>query len=337
MVHASAPVLGLRKRVLSPSKSFGATCHKASAKGGTISVGEPSSGEESDATSSDMAKKDHIPGVVPSVTSPGMGQAASNLCQTQEAVIGAKSVPSAPSKVSSSPWLSPTWNPRIPLSDNYFNLKTVNSLLSNAQSREKSLKILQYVAKLAAFILTNVFFGMDSSAVHLDKIAKTLSQARRCFKFFRWMKHFDDISVARSEGQRWVSSLLLFDVACNVIADISEDLCSLDRLGILPRGTLPVWAELYANYCQLVLAIVEIVVCSIRANRCQKLRLLPGDAVTLRRKCTTAYLELSKFIADIGKAFWDCELSFASELLFIVCGLWAAMVSTHKYALRALK
>ena len=31
-----------------------------------------------------------------------------------------------------------------------------------------------------------------------------------------------------------------------------------------------------------------------------------------------------------SQAFWDCELSFASELAFIFSGLWAALVSTHK-------
>ena len=35
-------------------------------------------------------------------------------------------------------------------------------------------------------------------------------------------------------------------------------------------------------------------------------------------------------LPNLSQAFWDCELSFASELAFILSGFWAALVSTHK-------
>merc|ERR1711907_388027 len=99
----------------------------------------------------------------------------------------------------------------------------------------------------------------------IEGVAKTLSQARRCFKFFRWLKHFEDLPVARCESNTIVSGILMVDIMCNICADISEDICSLERLGVMSKGTLPDWAEYYANFCQLVLAVVEIVVASIRA------------------------------------------------------------------------
>jgi len=202
--------------------------------------------------------------------------------------------------------------PRIPLSDHRVDLNTINVVLSSAQSREKCLKIVQYVFKLAAYLLLH-FAGMFALASRLQTWSKSVSQARRYFKFIRWMKHFQDIGAANEDFNRWFRKVLWFDILCNLAADISEDICSLERLGFLQAGTLPSETEYWANFCQL------------------------DPSVALGRRLTMANLELSKFVADVGKAFWDCELSFASEFLFCVCGLWAALVSTHKFIIKALK
>jgi len=132
--------------------------------------------------------------------------------------------------------------------------------------------------------------------------------------------------------------LLLLDVAANVVADVSEDITSLEKVGILKKGVLPKRTEYYANWCQLVLAVVEIAVSHVKARRAREKSAAAGhENVEKRRKHQMAELELSKFYADLLKAFWDCELSFASELAFCLSGLWAALVSSHKYALRAVK
>lgn len=234
----------------------------------------------------------------------------------------------------------------MPLCDRELDLCTVNVLLSSAQSREKCLKVLQYCAKLAAYLLALVStdLGLGRGAHHLAAswgrraagIAKGTSQARRLFKFFRWLKHFEDVKAARSEGSIRVKLLFFFSIMCNLAADISEDICSLERLGFLAAGTLPAWAEINSNRCQLVLVLVEISLALVRWARLRR-GALQDQQLSTRRRLWMAGLELSKFVADLGKAFWDCELSFASEILFILCGLWAAIVSTHKYALRALR
>eukprot|EP00443_Scrippsiella_acuminata_P044945 CAMPEP_0115188514 /NCGR_PEP_ID=MMETSP0270-20121206/11048_1 /TAXON_ID=71861 /ORGANISM="Scrippsiella trochoidea, Strain CCMP3099" /LENGTH=339 /DNA_ID=CAMNT_0002601695 /DNA_START=82 /DNA_END=1101 /DNA_ORIENTATION=+ len=232
--------------------------------------------------------------------------------------------------------------PRLPLCDKDLDLQSVNILLSSAQSREKCLKVLQYFAKLAAYLLalmsTHLGFahGADSWGRQAAVIAKGTSQARRLFKLFRWLKHFEDIGAARSEGNLRVRLLFFLSIACNLAADISEDICSMERLGFMAAGTLPVWAELNANRCQLILALVEIVLAIVRWVRSRR-ESLQNPRPATNRRLWMAGLELSKFIADLGKAFWDCEFSFASEIMFILCGLWAACVSTHKYALKALK
>lgn len=229
--------------------------------------------------------------------------------------------------------------PRLPLSDKRLNLQALSTLISSAQTREKALKILQYASKLAGYLLARAVRDLFW-AKHCDGLAKNLSTARRFFKFFRWLKHFEDIADARAEAEKSpaFSRLLYMDIACNLAADISEDFTSLEKVGILPKGRLPKRTEYYSNWCQLVLAVVEIAVSYVKASRT---RASASKQVTptlaTQRKVAMANLELSKFLADLGKAFWDCELSFASEFAFCVCGLWAALVSTHKYAVKALK
>eukprot|EP00931_Biecheleriopsis_adriatica_P069302 TRINITY_DN43168_c0_g1_i1.p1 TRINITY_DN43168_c0_g1~~TRINITY_DN43168_c0_g1_i1.p1 ORF type:complete len:244 (-),score=73.28 TRINITY_DN43168_c0_g1_i1:4-735(-) len=223
----------------------------------------------------------------------------------------------------------------LPLSDKAVDLKAANKMLSSAQTREKALKILQYSAKLFAYFLSRVSDG--SWGKHFEALGKGLSTARRFFKFMRFMKHFEDIAEAREEKNPAFRRLLLLDVACNVVADVSEDFTSLEKVGILKKGSLPKRTEYYSNWCQLVLAVVEIFVSKVKAQRAAEKAASPDASLEVQRKHTMAKLEFSKFVADLIKAFWDCELSFASELAFCISGLWAAIVSTHKYALRALK
>lgn len=224
----------------------------------------------------------------------------------------------------------------LPLSDAVVNLKAAGTLASNAQTREKALKILQYSAKLLAYLLAKSAREATTWSKHLEALSKNLSTARRFFKLFRWVKHFEDIADARSEKKPWFQKLLLLDVVANLAADLSEDFTSLEKVGILRKGTLPKRTEYYANWCQLVLACVEICVAYVKASRARE-KSGPNASISVQRKSVMANLELSKFAADLLKAFWDCELSFASELLFCISGLWAALVSTHKYALKVLK
>ena len=130
----------------------------------------------------------------------------------------------------------------------------------------------------------------------------------------------------------------------NIGADWAEDVCSLERIGFLPKGTLSVEFMLFAEYCQLVLALVEIFVTSVRARAEQQVteatEQIGGDAKTLlkqQRKLTMVRLELIKFVSDVGKALYDCELSFAHEGIFIGCSLFSAVVSTHKNMVKVLK
>eukprot|EP00746_Dinoflagellata_sp_MGD_P166336 gnl/MRDRNA2_/MRDRNA2_96153_c0_seq1.p1 gnl/MRDRNA2_/MRDRNA2_96153_c0~~gnl/MRDRNA2_/MRDRNA2_96153_c0_seq1.p1 ORF type:complete len:235 (-),score=58.33 gnl/MRDRNA2_/MRDRNA2_96153_c0_seq1:5-709(-) len=225
---------------------------------------------------------------------------------------------------------------QLPLSDHCLDLKIANKALSSAQTREKSLKILQYSAKLFEYLLARSF--KDSVwKKHWGTLAKTLSTARRFFKFNRWLKHLEDVDEAKAEKAKQWRNLLMFDIVCNIGADIAEDITSLEKVGIVPKGVLPARTEYYANWCQLVLAIVEIIVSGAKCKREREKKAKDPATLATSRKSAMADLEFSKFIADLGKAFYDCELSFASEFVFILCGLWAALVSTHKYLLRALK
>jgi len=139
--------------------------------------------------------------------------------------------------------------------------------------------------------------------------------------------------------------LLYFRVAANFGADWAEDVCSLERVSVLPSGTLSVEFMLFAEYCQFALALVEILVTSVRAQKeleVTRLAEASGEVsesklVTQQRKLALVRLELIKFVSDIGKAIFDCELSFAHEGIFIGCSLFSGVLSTHKNMVKILK
>ena len=55
-------------------------------------------------------------------------------------------------------------------------------------------------------------------------------------------------------------------------------------------------------------------------------------------KLTLQNLEVVKYVADLVKALWDCELKHvSSELAFILAGLVAGVLSTHKQMLKCMK
>ena len=85
---------------------------------------------------------------------------------------------------------------------------------------------------------------------------------------------------------------------------------------------------LFAEYCQLVLAVVEVVVTKARETKekhvfdlARSVGASSTELTKLRRKCAMVRLEMCKFVSDLGKAFYDCELRFAHEGVFIGCAL----------------
>ena len=226
---------------------------------------------------------------------------------------------------------------RVPLTDKTYTIKTLNVLANSAQCREKGLKILQYVLRGASYL------DVTPWSKQLKSLSKSTSIARRFFKFCRWVKHFEDINEAKS--QTGVMKLfLMVRIAANFGADWAEDVCSLERMGFLPSGTLSVEFLLFAEYCQLVLAIVEVVVTKARESKekhvfdlARSVGASPSELTKLRRKCAMVRLEMCKFVSDLGKAFYDCELAFAHEGVFIGCALFSALLSTHKNMVKVLK
>ena len=183
-----------------------------------------------------------------------------------------------------------------------------------------------------------------ASSKHLKDLSKQTSIARRFFKFFRWIKHFEDIAEANEQKSGLMRALLYFRIAANFGADWAEDLCSLERIGLVPKGTLSVEFMLFAEYCQLALALVEVGVTGVRARKEAEVTAragaggaTEGKLVKQQRKLALVRLELAKFVSDIGKALYDCELPFSHEGVFIGCSLFSALVSTHKNMVKVLK
>lgn len=237
-------------------------------------------------------------------------------------------------------WLAPT-GPRalswlhIPLTDAELSVGTINKFANSCQVREKSLKILQYLLKGTAYLK---LFDKGTST-QLNALSKLTSIARRYFKFCRWVKHFDDLKEAKNESNSILRALLYLRVAANLGADWAEDVCSLERIGFLPKGTLSVEFMLTAEYCQLALALIEIGISNalVRAQQEASDQAAASKAAKEQRKLALLRLELVKFISDVGKAVYDCELKFSHEGVFIGCALFSAIISTHKNMVKVLK
>ena len=90
------------------------------------------------------------------------------------------------------------------------------------------------------------------TALQLKSLSKMTSVARRFFKFMRWVKHYEDLAEAHEQKDLVMRTLLYIRIAANFGADWAEDVCSLERVGILSAGTLSMSFMLFAEYCQLV-------------------------------------------------------------------------------------
>ena len=234
---------------------------------------------------------------------------------------------------------------RVPLTDFPFGIDMINKLANSCQVREKGLKVWQYIFKALAYC---GYLSKEKTKM-FKTLSKTTSIARRCFKFLRWVKHFEDLQEARDQKTGYMKFLLFFRVAANFGADWAEDVCSLERVGVLPAGTLSVGFMLFAEYCQLALALVEILVTGVRARKEAEVTELAhmkasgGDDVSDEklikqdRKLGLVRLELVKYVSDVGKALYDCELPYASERVFIGCSLFSGVLSTHKNMVKILK
>lgn len=232
---------------------------------------------------------------------------------------------------------------RVPLTDVTLSLETANKFANSTQVREKLLKIVQYVLRMSAYS----GLLLPPVATQLKTLSKTTSIARRFFKFCRWVKHFDDVAAARIERDSKMRLLLVLRGCANLLADWSEDICSLERIGVLPGGMLPMQFQLAAEYCQLALALVEVSVSAVMIGK-QRLiaalmveKIATGSAnwssvLKAERQLAMLRLELIKFVSDIGKAVHDCELFFAHEGVFLACSLLSALLSTHKNMVKVL-
>jgi len=229
---------------------------------------------------------------------------------------------------------------RVPLTDSLVSTPMLIKATNSCQVREKSLKILQYILRGSSYC------GAFSKATskHLKSLSKQVSIARRCFKFLRWVKHFEDLAEAKEQKSPMMRFLLYVRIAANFGADWAEDVCSLERVGVLPAGTLSVEFMLFAEYCQLLLALTEIFVTTVKVHKEDEVcQLAVGTGVSgdklvkQQRKLALVRLELVKFVSDVGKAIYDCELGFAHEGIFIGCSLFSALVSTHKNLVKVLK
>jgi hypothetical protein len=120
-------------------------------------------------------------------------------------------------------------------------------------------------------------------------------------------------------------------------ADIAEDICSLEKIGFLSKGSIPTEILYLAELFQFVLALIEVAVTSFKFQR-QAIKASKADEVNGKeqRKLTLIKLEVLKYVLDIGKALYDCQFKLSHEGVFIICSLISAFLSMHKNAVKVL-
>lgn len=232
------------------------------------------------------------------------------------------------------PAFIPRRGPVWPLSTGTrIGLHEANKLISSAQVREKGLKILQYSLRLGVYNLP-----AGELARSLERYAKNVSTARRFFKFLRWLKHFEDLRAAHKEVDGFLRLLLYLEFCTNVGADIAEDMCSLERIGALQKGTLSPDLLHLAELFQFWLALIEVAITAVKLHmQAQKVHVQGAAKDTeLYRKKRLVRLDLIKYVCDIGKAVYDCQFQWSDECVFICCSLLAAILSTNKNVIKVL-
>ena len=215
--------------------------------------------------------------------------------------------------------------------------------LASTDVREKGLKVVQYAAKLLHYYLSRAN-PSDPNAKRAKAVSKWLSTGRRLMKLLRWIKYFGDLEDAEKEEVPALSTAMYVAFGAGVFADTLQDALTLEKIGVLKKGTLPPTFERYANSAELIVAVIGITTSVFKVSRGQ------AKVATAIRECKAektnsaaqkvflAQLGLIKNACDTVRSVDDLELAGDLTLgVGLVCGLMSGALSGYTKVLKAVK
>jgi hypothetical protein len=236
---------------------------------------------------------------------------------------------------------------RISLADarmTMFDLSLLKLLSASAEFRDKSLKGCQYSAKLAAIVVHRTSrpdAGPSHAVPTLKAAAKTLSSARRFIVILRWIKYIDELRAAHTEPDRTLRRLTLVDVTLNILVDAMQDVVTLEKLGVLGHGVLPVWFEPLADKLDVCLAANSVVLTGFKLARgVRMLRVLEsketeeGARAKAHRMIAAEQLALLKYACDLLKTL-DSAGRTPGEGLAATAAVISSVLSARKIVVKA--
>ena len=214
-------------------------------------------------------------------------------------------------------------------------------LAAHIELREKTLKVVQYVAKLIAQLLS----PDGASATRLRSLAKHLSSVRRLIKLLRWVKYGQDYLDAQREPKEPMRRLLLFEFGLNLSVDVMQDAVTLEKVGAIPKGVIPKWLEKLADRLDLLLCVVDVVLASVKVSRLQDFvedcrrgageGKAPAPESEARRKLALQKAALVRYVCDTLQCLHDAR-SWPPEPVAHACAVVSAAVAVNDKTLKAL-
>ena len=236
-----------------------------------------------------------------------------------------------------------------------FAFPLASKAMASTDVREKGLKVVQYGAKLVHYYLSRID-ATDPDAKRAKGVATWISTARRCMKLLRWLKYFGNLKDAEQEKVPALSTAMYANVAAGVFADTLQDAITLQKIGVLKKGTLPKGLERKAAWAELFVAVIGIVTSYAKVARAQ-VRVTVGvadlklkkqqdergawkvSATAVKKhagKVFDGQISLVKSACDTVRSVDDLELVGDLTLgVGLVCGLMSGALSGYQKVLKA--
>lgn len=201
-------------------------------------------------------------------------------------------------------------------------IAAANALLTTADGKDKLLKLLQYVLRIAS---------TAAPKPRAAAIASTFSLARRIFRLGRWACAVWCIGQVMRRSSRLPPSKIAWD-AVSAANDALDDLCCLCRLSIVRNDALAVIAAKYSSILWLASILHDLRVTSKSSPNTPN-ALSNRDS---RRKMLLEILGVVKAYADLLFAAYDVFNMQFSPQFANACGAMAAAAAVVRIVVKTV-
>jgi len=215
----------------------------------------------------------------------------------------------------------------------------MDALGKKTEWREKTGKVVQYGAKLAAYVLENDLEHKGEAVDRLKKLSKLVSASRKIFKLGKFLKHFEDIEDVLAETQ--FPTIMWIDLAMNFAKDVTENIETITKYGFLPKSYGVIMgkkAEDIADFTKMIQCAVSFCATLIEIGRMEDKIKNCSDPKKLKKlnlKNSFLYWAQIKYVTDGLKCAASLGYSWApSKRGAIICGLIAGIADARKQSMK---